>query len=80
MEGGGGGGGEGINSVSVRERERVCVPSDEVVCYFINNKGGTRFHRHCITDVKTNLAPLKGLKGNFCDAPPASTPPALTHR
>lgn len=26
---------------------------------------GTRFHRQGITDVKTNLAPLKGFKGSF---------------
>ena len=31
---------------------------------------GTRFHRHGITDVKTNLAPLKGFKGSFVTAPP----------
>ena len=34
---------------------------DKVVCYFINDKG-TRFHRHGITDVKTNLGPLRMLK------------------
>lgn len=31
---------------------------------------GTRFHRHGITDVKTNLAPLKGFKGSFVTPPP----------
>ncbi len=31
---------------------------------------GTRFHRHGITDVKTNLAPLKGFKGSFVSGPP----------
>lgn len=30
----------------------------------------TRFHRHGITDVKTNLAPLKGLKGSSVTDPP----------
>jgi hypothetical protein len=35
-----------------------------VICYFINDKG-TRFHRHGITDVNTNLAPLKVFKARF---------------
>lgn len=41
---------------------------DEVVCYFINDKG-TRFHRHGITDVNTNLAPLKVFKARFVEGP-----------
>lgn len=35
-----------------------------MICYFINDKG-TRFHRHGITDVNTNLAPLKAFKARF---------------
>lgn len=31
---------------------------------------GTRFHRHGITDVKTNLAPLQGFKGSFVTGAP----------
>lgn len=41
---------------------------DKVVCYFINDKG-TRFHRRGITDVNTNLAPLKVFKARFVEGP-----------
>ena len=49
----------------------VCVKS-RLMKWFVTSlmTKGTRFHRHGITDVKTNLAPLKGFKGSFVTPPP----------
>lgn len=61
----------------MRERERgrggikstrcVCVCESRLMKWFVTSlmTKGTRFHRQGITDVKTNLAPLKGFKGSF---------------
>lgn len=50
----------------------VCVCERRLMKWFVTSlmTKGIRFHRHGITDVKTNLAPLKGFKGRFVTPPP----------
>lgn len=45
----------------------VCVSKIRLMKWFVTSlmTKGTRFHRQGITDVKTNLAPLKALRGSF---------------
>lgn len=50
----------------------VCVCESRLMKWFVTSlmTKGTRFHRHGITDVKTNLAPLQGFKGSFVTGAP----------
>lgn len=72
-----GGGFEGINSTRCG-CVWVCVGRRRVrrerllMKWFVTSlmTKETRFHRQGITDVKTNLGPLKDVKGSFVRGPP----------
>lgn len=59
-------GGEGVRVLTLRG---VC--ERRLMKWFVTSlmTKGIRFHRQGITDVKTNLAPLKGFKGRFVTPP-----------